>query len=124
MMSLRVEVSPSPSIFDKLAQESLPRRQSLPPYHCGLAAAAIEPSGLFGASLEAQSQSVERRSSGAPSDFAGSDLASDFTEPRVLTGSILALSTCGVSTRVATSACDASAERSGARSERGRATER
>gem|GEM_PF-4578334 len=56
-------------------------------------------------------QSVERRSSGALSALAGSDLAcsafgSDFT------GSSLALSTAGVSTRAVTSA-RASAERDG-----------
>src|SRR5712672_4489296 len=67
-------------------------------------------------SMPAPRQSVERRSSGAPSDCAGSDLVSD------LTGSIPVRSTCGVSTRIR----DASAERvcSGGRSERGRATAR
>lgn len=44
--------------------------------------------------------SVERRSSGAASTFAGSDF----------TGSILALSTRGVSTREATSAWDSPTE--------------
>lgn len=68
-------------------------------------------------SAPAQHQSVERRNSGALSEFAGSDL----------TGSIPALSTCGVSTRADTPARDASAERvcsRGGCSERGRATAR
>src|SRR5204862_4259714 len=60
-------------------------------------------------------QSVERRSSGALSDFEGSDLTSD------LTGSILGLSSCGVSTRADTST---EPVRTGGRSERGRATAR
>src|SRR6266576_4916831 len=66
--------------------------------------------------MPAPRQSVERRSSGAPSDRAGSDLVSD------LTGSIPVRSTCGVSTRTR----DASAERvcSDGCSERGRATAR
>src|SRR5260370_33858513 len=68
----------------------------------------------------APDQSVERRSSGALSDFAGSDLVSD------LTGSILVLSTWGVSTRADTSVREASAERgcSDRCSERARATAR
>jgi len=61
-------------------------------------------------SAQASGQSVELRSSEAPSDFAGSGLVSD------LTGSILLLSTCGVSTRAETST---EPVRSGARSERG-----
>ena len=65
-------------------------------------------------------QSVERRSSGAPSALAGSAFASDFT------GSSLALSTGGVWTRDEPSA-RASAYRvasSRRRNDRGRATER
>ena len=68
----------------------------------------------------ARDHSVERRNSGALSDFADSDLAdSDFVSD--LTGSILALSTRGVSTRA-----DASTDpvRSGGASERGWTTAR
>jgi hypothetical protein len=60
-------------------------------------------------------QSVERRRFRAPSGLAGSGFVSD------LTGSILALSTGGVSTRALTSTEPVC---SGARSERGRATAR
>jgi len=61
-------------------------------------------------------QSVERRNSGALSDFADSDFAdSDFASD--LTGSILALSTRGVSTRADTSTDPVC---SGGASERGR----
>src|ERR1700730_10677802 len=91
--------------------------------HGAAALAAVSFSSEVGCAADqalAPDQSVERRSSGALSDFAGSDLVSD------LSGSILALSTRGVSTRADTSACDASAERvcSGGCRERGRATAR
>ena len=54
---------------------------------------------------------MDRRSSGAPSDLENSDVAWD------LTGSILGLSSCGVSTRADTST---EPVRTGGRSERGR----
>ena len=63
----------------------------------------------------ARDHSVERRNSGALSDFAGSDFVSD------LTGSILAFSTWGVSTRADTSTDPV---RSGGASERGWITAR
>src|SRR5437016_957658 len=54
--------------------------------------------GIFSLmSVRGTAYSVERRSSGVPSDFGASTLGSD------LAGSRLALSTCGVSTRAATS---------------------
>jgi hypothetical protein len=69
---------------------------------------AVDRAAPFG--TRRRDQSVERRSSGAFSDFAGSDLDSDLASDLAsdLTGSILALSTRGVSTRAETSACDAS----------------
>lgn len=75
---------------------------------------------MRGAPAPVPHQSVERRSSGALSDLAGSDRASD------LTGSSLALSTFGVPTLAVMSFRDASAERecAGACSERGRVTAR
>ena len=64
--------------------------------------------------------SVERRNSGAPSDFADSDFnGSAFVSD--LTGSIFALSTRGVSTRADTSTDPV---RSGGASERGCTTAR
>ena len=73
--------------------------------------AAVKPRGI---------QSVERRRSAAPSDFAASEAAAGLTE------SSPALSTFGVSTLAVMSLRDASAERAlaGACSERGRATAR
>jgi hypothetical protein len=70
---------------------------------------------MRGSGKAASTQSVERHSSGALSDLAGSDLVSD------LTGSIRALSTRGVSAREDTST---EPVRSGGCSERGRATAR
>src|ERR1700730_3694114 len=111
---------------DKLDDETLPSHESTAPYDYGVAMRHSLPSASRARSdalptrRPAPDQSVERRSSGALSDFAGSDLVSD------LSRSILALSTRGVSTRADTPACDASAERvcSGGCRERGRATAR
>src|SRR5829696_10158656 len=102
----------------QLELDSLPGHESAVPYDYGVpphemgfsngcsdrdrcSRASIDGRGRFSEhvrSLFPPHQSVERRSSEAPSDFAGSDLAcsafgSDFT------GSSLALSTGGVSTR-------------------------
>lgn len=99
-----------PSLARNLLPPNPPWRNHTTPPHRGKAGCGI--SGLL---KEAADQSVEWRSSAALSDFEGSDLISD------LTGSILGLSSCGVSTRADTST---ELVRAGGCSERGRATAR
>ena len=106
------------SIFDKLERQSLPRHEDVDPCDYGQARVTSADSflprifhrGESGAVAAGTDQSVERRNSRVLSGFAGSGFASDFT------GSILALSTGGVSTRADTST---EPVRSGASSERG-----
>ena len=111
-------------MFDKLERQSLPRHEDVDPCDYGPARVTYAESPCSELSIEGirvqpplpvTDQSVERRNSRGLSGLAGAGLAPD------LTGSILALSTAGVSTRADTST---EPVRSGGCSARGWATAR